>query len=430
MLLNRLLVAIAALTLALSPFNISIGEERAPSAAGPAGDHDLGVTVEPAFLKLKWAEWEPVNDDGIIEPFRPVIIANAGDGSNRLFVGSQQGTIYVFNNDQAETTSKVFLNFRDKVRYSDKENEEGFLGLAFHPQYKQNGEIFVYYTENSLPRVSVVSRFRVSKDHPEQADPQSEEQLLRIEQPYWNHNGGTLAFGPDGYLYIGLGDGGSGNDPHGNGQSLSTLLGKILRIDVDKTSGELPFAIPADNPFVGRKGARPEIFAYGLRNVWRLAFDRETELLWAADVGQDLWEVIDIIRSGGNYGWNLREGLHPFGKNPNQSNPNQSNPNQPKAELIDPIWEYDHQVGKSITGGFVYRGSRVPELAGKYLYADYVTGKIWALDYDAAAKRVRGNYKIESPLLPVITFGEDEAGEAYFAIVAPDGKGLFRFAPK
>jgi glucose/arabinose dehydrogenase len=391
------------------------------SAAEPSFQElPLAVTVEPAFAKIQWAGWKPTNDDGLSEPFRPIIITNAGDGSNRAFVATQQGTIYVFAGEQDTTESKVFLDIRKKVRYSDKENEEGFLGLAFHPRYKENGEFFVYYTAKEMPRESVISRFRVSKEDPNQADPASEEELLRISQPYWNHNGGTLAFGPDGYLYVGMGDGGKADDPHGNGQKLSTLLGKILRIDVDRKTGDLPYAIPKDNPFVNQKDARPEIYACGLRNVWRLAFDKETKLLWAGDVGQNLWEEIDIIRNGGNYGWNYREGKHQF------------NPKKPSSEttLIDPIWEYSHDIGKSITGGLVYRGKRMPQLVGKYLYADYVTGKIWALDYDVAAEKVRGNYRIESPMLPVITFGEDEQNEAYFTIVTPNGRGIYRFAPK
>ncbi len=399
--------------------NIKLRELPANGAAREPIHGTLAVQVEPAFPKLRWAGWQPVND-GLNEPFRPIVITHAGDGSNRIFVVSQHGTIYVFKNDQDVTESKVFLNIRDKVRYSDAENEEGFLGLAFHPRYKETGAFFAYYTVRDAPHLCMVSRFRVSKDDPDKADPASEERLLRIPQPFWNHKGGTLAFGPDGFLYIGLGDGGSANDPHGNGQNLNTLLGSILRIDVDQKSGDLPYAIPADNPFVGRKNARPEIFAYGFRNVWRLSFDRQTQLLWAADVGQNLWEEINIVSNGGNYGWSFREGTHPFG--PTRQ--------QPLVNLIDPIWEYDHQVGKSITGRVVYRGQGVPELLGKYLYADYVTGKIWALDYDSSKRRVLGNYRVESPMLPIITFGEDEPGEVYVAIVAPDGKGLYRFAPK
>ncbi|MCH9053211.1 MAG: PQQ-dependent sugar dehydrogenase [Proteobacteria bacterium] len=228
-------------------------------------------------------------------------------------------------------------------------------------------------------------------------------------------NGGTIVFGPDGYLYIVLGDGGKANDPFGNGQNLETLLGSILRIDVDHQDAGKKYAIPQDNPFVGHAKARPEIYAYGLRNIWRMSFDRETGDLWAGDVGQDLWEEINIIRKGGNYGWNVREANHKFG--PNGSGP--------RKDLIDPIWEYHHDIGKSITGGHVYRGKRVPALVGKYIYADYVSTLIWALDYDAKAGEVRGNHPISSEKLAIMSFGEDEMGEVYF--FATDGK-LYRFS--
>jgi glucose/arabinose dehydrogenase len=397
----------------------SLQAEGPAAAAKPVEEVLKKVAIERAFPNLRWAGWQPVNDEGLNVPFRPVVITNAGDGSGRMFVGEQHGKVFQFAGDAAVTESKLFLDISHKVRYSDKQNEEGFLGFAFHPGFKRNGQVFAYYTLNEMPRVSIVSRFTLAKNA-SRIDPASEEVLLRVDQPYWNHNGGNLAFGPDGCLYIGLGDGGSANDPHGNGQNLGTLLGSILRIDVDKKSGGLPYGIPADNPFVNQKGARPEIYAYGLRNVWGMSFDRTTRLLWAADVGQDLWEEIDIIQKGGNYGWSLREGFHAFG----------ASDRQPRARLIEPIWEYSHQVGKSITGGCVYRGKAVPTLIGKYLYADYVTGKIWALDYDTVAKRLRGNYRIESPMMPIIAFGEDESGEVYVGLVAADGKGLYRFAAR
>ncbi|HEX5442323.1 MAG TPA: PQQ-dependent sugar dehydrogenase, partial [Pirellulales bacterium] len=266
------------------------------------------------------------------------------------------------------------------------------------------------------PHTSVISRFRVSKDDPNRADPASEEEILRIGQPYWNHNGGTMVFGPDGYLYIGLGDGGKRDDPHGNGQNLGTLLGSILRIDVDHRDVGKAYAIPKDNPFVGRPGARGEIWAYGVRNIWRMAFDRKTGKLWAADVGQDIWEEIDLIVRGGNYGWNLREATHKFG--PKGADP--------RPDLIEPIYEYHHDAGKSITGGQVYRGQRVPELAGAYLYADYITGQVYALRYDEQAKLVTANQPIAGNIMPVFSFGEDEPGEAYF--MTTQG-WLFRFAP-
>lgn len=397
--------------------NIKIRELKAEGDVPDPVDGTLALKVVPAFPKIEWAGWQPVNEQGKNVPLRPILLTHAGDGSNRIFVATQQGVLHVFENDPGVTRTRIALDLQDRVTYSDQENEEGFLGLAFHPRFRENGEIFIYYTTKQAPHTSVISRFRLKAGERDVFDPDSEEELLRIEQPYWNHNGGTIVFGPDGYLYIGLGDGGSANDPHGHGQNLSTLLGSILRIDVDRKEGGRNYAIPPENPFVGRADARPEIYAYGIRNVWRIAFDRQTGDLWAGEVGQNLWEEILLIEKGGNYGWNLREGTHPFGAVPSDD----------RTDLIDPIWEYDHQVGKSITGGVVYRGKQLPELVGKYLYADYVTGKLWALDYDRQTKQVRGNYAIPSEKLPVISFGEDEQGEVYFMIVSPSGQGIFRF---
>ena len=365
-------------------------------------ERPLPVHTERAFANLEFN--------------RPLALTHAGDGTDRVFVASQLGKIFVFPNDPDVEEAAVYLDIKDRVTYSDNENEEGFLGLAFHPRYKDNGELFVYYTTRDTPHTSVISRFRVSGDDPNRADPASEEEILRIPQPYWNHNGGTIVFGPDGDLYIGLGDGGKRDDPHGNGQNLSTLLGSILRIDVDHHDAGKAYAIPKDNPFVDRPGARGEIWAYGVRNIWRMSFDRRTGVLWAADVGQDVWEEIDLIVRGGNYGWNLREATHKFG--PRGADP--------RPDLIEPIFEYHHDAGKSITGGHVYRGRRLPELAGAYLYADYVTGQVYALRYDEKAKRVTANQPIAGNIMPVFSFGEDEPGEVYF--LTTQG-WILRFAP-
>lgn len=336
---------------------------------------------------------------------RPIVLTHAGDGSNRVFIAEQYGKVHVLPNDQSADETKVFLDIENQVVYKNTENEEGFLGMAFHPKYQENGEFFVYYTTTDAPHTSVISRFRVSKDDPDKADPDFEEEILRIKQPFWNHNGGTIIFGPDGYLYVGLGDGGKANDPLGAGQDKSMLLGSILRIDIDRKEDGKNYAVPKDNPFVNEKGARPEIYAYGFRNVWRMAFDSQTGVLWAGDVGQDLWEEIDLVVKGGNYGWNLREGMHKFG----------AKGSQPRSDLIDPIWEYHHKVGKSITGGTVYRGKKLPKLQGKYVYADYVAGKIWALKYDDKAKKVVANYTIAGgENKPVMSFGTDQADEIYF----------------
>lgn len=371
----------------------------------------LNVGVENAFPEM------------IFE--RPLVVTHANDGSDRVFVAEQEGVIKVFPNDQDVEEAEIFLDIDDQVVYRDNKNEEGLLGLAFHPDYQQNGQFFLYYTTSDADLTSVVTRFQVSKDDPNRADPESEVELMRITQPYWNHNGGSLAFGPDGMLYIALGDGGSADDPYTNGQNLTTLLGSILRIDVDHQDDGKNYAVPQDNPFVGlmvpvgKKGdktapAAPEIYAYGFRNVWRLSFDRKTGSLWAADVGQNLWEEINIVQAGGNYGWNIRESKHWF----------RPDGNDDRDDLIDPVWEYHHDIGKSITGGAVYRGSRVPELAGMYVYADYVSGRLWALDFEKNSSEVKGNYSLTGKNQPIMSFGEDQSGDLYFT--TPFGQ-IFRF---
>lgn len=380
-------------------------------------DTPLPLATTPAFPNLEWTGWMAEGDDGQIHPLRPILLTHAGDGSNRIFVPTQQGIIHVFANDKAAAKTSIFLDVRDRIRYADNQNEEGLLGMAFHPKYKTNGEFFLFYTDIKAKMANVVTRFRVSKTDPNLADPDSAEEIIRFEKPYWNHDGGTLAFGPDGYLYIAHGDGGAGNDPHENGQNLKTLLGKVLRLDVDHASQDKKYSIPKDNPYVGRKDAAPEIFASGLRNIWRMAFDRKTGTLWAGEVGQNLFEEISLIKSGGNYGWNVREALHPFGVKGSDVRP----------DLIDPIWEYHHDMGKSITGGNVYRGTQVPELEGAYLYADYITLRIWALWYDAAKGRVVANREIQNPKLSVLSFGEDEKGEVYFLTATTTGKGIHKF---
>jgi glucose/arabinose dehydrogenase len=397
--------------------NIKIREFDDHAVYNPV-DGELPLRPVLAFPDIQWSGWSPVTEDGLAQPFRPLQITHAGDGSNRLFVLTQRGVIHVFENKQDVKQSRVFLDIGKLSSYFDRQNERGLLGLAFHPRYRENGEFFISYTTNSdVPFDEVISRWRVDPNDPNRADPNSEEEILRVKQPYWNHNAGSLAFGPDGYLYIALGDGGSGGDPHENGQNLRTLLGKILRIDIDRTDGRRPYAIPSDNPFVDNPSARGEIWAYGLRNVWRMAFDPKTNLLWAADVGQDLFEEIDIIQRGGNYGWNLREAKHAYGRRG-------SGPHQ---KLIEPVWEYDHALGVSLTGGLVYRGKRLPDLVGLYVYGDYGSGRMWALHYDHQQHKVLGNYAIPGPSLPITSFGTDEAEEIFFTIIAADGQGIYRF---
>ena len=385
-------------------------------------DGKLPLRAEIAFPKLKWEGWDPIDQAGKIRALRFIELTTPGDGSGRLFAAAQSGAIFVFENDPDTTESKLFLDLRDQVAQWSRRggNEEGLLGLAFHPDYADNGYFYVYYSDADADR-SVVSRFHVSSSDPDRAEPDSETVLMEIPQPYQNHNGGSIEFGPDGYLYIGLGDGGYRNDPHDNGQDPNTLLGSILRIDVDQSQNGRAYGIPGDNPFAPGQDAagqgRPEVFAYGLRNPWRIAFDRKTGRLWAGDVGQELIEEVNVIERGGNYGWSIREGNLPFG----------NRPTEPLSRPIDPLWEYDHGIGKSITGGRIYRSDRLPELQGRYLYADYVSGRVWALEYDEETGKVVRNDEIIDGGTPVLAFGEDESGEVYFMTADMKGKGIYRF---
>lgn len=342
---------------------------------------------------------------------RPVELTSPHDGSRRNFVLEQAGRILVFDDKEEATDSTVFLDLTDVVRSTG--NEEGLLGLAFHPKYRENGEFIVYYS--TTPRASVVSRFRARRDDPNRADRDSEERILVVPQPYENHNGGSIRFGHDGFLYIGLGDGGLRDDPHSNAQNLGTLLGKILRIDVDQKEGERAYAIPADNPFVKTPGARGEIWAYGFRNPWRIAFDRETHELWTGDVGQDRFEEIDLVRRGGNYGWNIREGFHGF----EPSDPEKS------VDLIDPLVEYFRGDGQSVTGGVAYRGTVLKAHVGDYFYADYLTGKVWTIRREG--QRVLENPQVAETHLQIAAFGETSTGEMILCTF--DG-GLYRLKPR
>lgn len=400
--------------------NIKIREISSEGTVPQPIDGNLGLTGALAFPKLVWDEWDPVDDSGKLRPLRLMELTHADDGSNRLFAASQVGAIWTFENRTDVEKSHLFLDLRGKV-YDWKArgaNEQGLLGLAMHPNFKENGLFYVYYSHVDNKR-SIVSRFKVSDTDPNKADPNSEVVVMEIDQPFQNHNGGPIEFGPDGYLYIALGDGGYRNDPFSNSQNLSTLLGSILRIDVDNPSDGRNYGIPSDNPFVGNKNARPEIFAYGLRNPWRMAFDKETGDLWTGDVGQELWEEVTIIKKGGNYGWSIREGFHPFGNTVAKT-----------ATTMDPVWEYDHQIGKSITGGRVYRSSRLPQLSGKYLYADYVTGTVWALTYDSAAGVATKNEQVIPDSIPVLAFGEDQSGEVYYLTTSGRGECIYRFEAK
>lgn len=333
---------------------------------------------------------------------QPVQVTHAGDGSGRLFIVERRGIILAMEAGTSPRT--MFLDISGRI--GSTASEQGLLGLAFPPDYAGKGYFYVNYTDGAGD--SVVARFRLLGGDPATADPASEEILLQVDQPFANHNGGQLAFGPDGFLYIGFGDGGSGGDPSGNGQSLATLLGKILRIDVEQDPGADPYLIPADNPFIGVVDVREEIWAYGLRNPWRFSFDRLTGELYIADVGQSAYEEINVQPAtdggGENYGWNIMEGMHCYPPNV---------PTCSQAGLTSPVAEYRHTGGDcSVTGGFVYRGASYPPLQGSYLYGDFCSGRIRVLRRDGATW---DNPLLLESALGISAFGEDEDGNLYVA---------------
>ena len=349
----------------------------------------------------------------IVTPFASgfsalTFLTNAGDGSGALYALQQEGQITVVAPGASQSASP-FLDISDRISCC---GERGLLGLAFHPDFDSNGRFFVDYTD--LNGDSVISEFNRAADGT--VDPAAERILLQVDQPFSNHNGGMIVFGPDGYLYISFGDGGSAGDPNHNGQNTSALLGKILRIDVD--AGE-PYAIPSDNPLAsGDSGAR-EIWDWGLRNPWRLSFDRESGALFIGDVGQGQWEEIDVEpmgQGGRNYGWNVMEGAHCY-----------QAPECDEDGKTLPVAEYSHADGCAVIGGYVYRGSAAPAFVGRYVYGDLCSGKVWALDGDAAlaGASVEGFVIGQLPFRPS-AFGEDEAGELY---VVDSAGAIYRFVP-
>jgi glucose/arabinose dehydrogenase len=338
----------------------------------------------------------------------PVSITHAGD--SRLFITLQDGEVVIWNG--TEVLATPFLDIRN---LTSKGGERGLLSIAFHPRYAENGLFFVNYTNTGGH--TVIARYRVSSSDPNRADPASARLLLLIEQPFTNHNGGQLQFGPDGYLYVGMGDGGSGGDPGNRAQSLSTLLGKMLRIDVNGDT----YSSPVSNPFVNNTAARPEIWSYGLRNPWRFSFDRATGDLWIADVGQGEWEEIDFQPAssigGENYGWRRMEGTHCFEPDSGCNT----------GDLVLPVIEYDHSGEEcSVTGGYVYRGASSPRLNGMYIYGDYCSGRIWGATRTGSEITI---HDLADTAFFISTFGEDMNGEVYVADIRGRVYRLFDSRP-
>ena len=362
------------------------------------------------FMSCNFATAQPEITTELVATGVPNVtsITHAGDGSGRLFMTQQAGQIVIF--DGSQVLPQPFLDIDPLVSSS---GERGLLSVAFHPNYSANGFFYVNYTDTGGD--TVVARYSVSGDV-NVADPGSASIILTVEQPFANHNGGQLQFGPDGLLYIAMGDGGSGGDPQNNAQNLEILLGKMLAIDVD---GGVPYAIPPGNPFVGTPGARGEIWAYGLRNPWRFSFDRLTGDMFIADVGQTQWEEVNFqpadSAGGENYGWRLMEGNHCFNPPTNCND----------GSLTLPVAEYSHSLGRcSVTGGYRYRGSANPELAGVYFFADFCTGQIWGMEDDGV-----GGWVVTELLdtaFAISTFGEDESGELYFAHLSPVDGAIYR----
>jgi uncharacterized repeat protein (TIGR03806 family) len=358
---------------------------------------NTGVTTQQVFPALRFTE--------------PIFVLQAPGEGSRVFVVQRGGIVRVFANDNAATAATNFIDITGRVNAAAG-GEAGLLGMAFHPQFAANREVFLSYTGFGGPTNlrSVISRFK-SNDNGATLDPSSEEILLTVEQPYTNHNGGGIAFGPDGYLYIGLGDGGSGGDPQNYAQNLDSLLGKFLRIDVN---GAKPYVVPTTNPF-RNGGGKPEIYAWGLRNPWRWSFDRATGELWAGDVGQGALEEVDRIVLGGNYGWRLKEGDQCFNPRPCSS-----------AGLIDPIVQYPRAEGISITGGYVYRGTAIPALVGRFLYGDFGSGRIWAVTNDPITGAARPQLLVDTAF-GISSFGELVDGEVL--VVDLNGGRLHKLVP-
>jgi glucose/arabinose dehydrogenase len=354
-----------------------------------------------------------------LEFFQPVALLPVPNETNQFWVVEKQGRVFGVVGQQGKYTKELVVDISDRV--NSNPNEAGLLGLAFHPQYNKNNQVFLSYTAAGPQLTSTISRFLAADGR---IDADSEQVLLQVDQPYGNHNGGQIAFGPDGFLYIGLGDGGSAGDPKDNGQNPQTLLGAILRIDVDLLEDKgKPYAIPKDNPFASSSAdRRGEIYAWGMRNPWRWSFDRKTGELWVGDVGQNEWEEINLVRQSGNYGWNLKEGTHCYAVR------NCDNADL-KTRLIDPVAEYSHDQGCSVTGGYVYRGEQITSLQGTYVFGDFCSGRIWGLSLSGEPGKSSGSFEkkllVKSDLM-IASFAEDNQGEIY--VIHYDGE-IYKIVP-
>lgn len=338
-----------------------------------------------------------------------IVYMTQAPGDDRYwYVAEKTGRVLRFENKPDASTASVFIDISDRVDAGP--SEAGLLGMAFHPQFSTNGYVYLSYTGNDGGLKSYVSRFK-SLDTGNTLDPDTEKRLLEVAQPYSNHNGGQVEFGPDGLLYIGLGDGGAGGDPKGHGQNTQTLLGAMLRIDVDNGN---PYGIPPGNPFANGESGKPEIYAWGLRNPWRWSFDRETGKLWLADVGQDNWEEVNVIDKPGNFGWNGKEGVHCY-KSARCENP----------AFIDPVIEYSHDEGCSVTGGYVYRGSQISALKGIYLYSDFCSGTLWGAR-DSGDGRYE-SFQLLDTDLNIASFAQANDGEIYLLHIRGE---LYKLAAK
>jgi glucose/arabinose dehydrogenase len=389
----------------------SSGSQTATGSAGAGGSIDAGGSSAPggeASASAGAPPFDPARVAVKLVPFvsgldAPLAIVNADDGSGRLFVAEQGGRIMIVRDGRVVATP--FLDISDRITTG---GERGLLGVAFHPRFPEDPRVFVDFTDRNGD--TQVSSFAVRSPGGDRADPTSETRILHVDQPFANHNGGALLFDPDGMLLISLGDGGSGGDPQGNGQSLGTLLGKILRIDVGRPGADPPYSIPADNPYLDSGGRRPQIWLWGLRNPWRMSLDRATGDLWIGDVGQNAWEEVDVQRAGSpggtNFGWNRMEGTHCYEPAVGCEDPS----------LTRPVSDYGHDLGCTVIGGAVYRGTAQPALAGGYVFGDYCSGRIWAID--PARDDYQSPVEVAESGANLSAFGEDEAGELFAADIS------------